>query len=318
MQIQQLRYLLVTAECTSFRAAAKRLFVSQSTLSEAIKDLEKETATTIFKRDSKGIYLTEEGAELLGYARQVVEQVDFMVSKYSGKREHELRFTVASQHYSLVVEAFGRFVEAHANENCNFFLNETSTDQIIDSVRAGRSEIGILYLSDYNDRVMKRAFDSAGLAFQPLFTAHPHVYVRSTDPLAARDQVSPEQLVDLVRYEHEQGLFSSSYYSEEPLSNISCTRRARFSDNGSLSRMLAAHGGYTIATGVYPSTPGLTSLPVKTSEYMQVGYISRANTPASSLCKAFLAQLASGIAACGSAIEPSPRVSELLAAPANG
>ncbi|WP_298629016.1 LysR family transcriptional regulator [uncultured Senegalimassilia sp.] len=316
MQIQQLRYLLVTAECTSLRAAAKRLFVSQSTLSEAIKDLEKETATTIFKRNSKGIYLTEEGAELLGYARQVVEQVDFMVSKYSGKREQELRFTVASQHYSLVVEAFGRFVETHAGEHCNFFLNETSTDQIIDAVREGRSEIGILYVSNYNARVMKRAFDSAGLTFVPLFTAHPHVYIRSTDPLAACSQIRPEQLIDLVRYEHEQGLFSSSYYSEEPLSNIPCSRRARFSDNGSLSRMLAAHGGYTIATGIYPSTPGLTSLPVKTSEYMQVGYISRASDSASNLCKAFLSELACGIAACGPAIEPSDHAHELLGASA--
>lgn len=314
MQIQQLRYLLVTAECTSLRAAAKRLFVSQSTLSAAIKDLEKETATTIFKRNSKGIYLTDEGAELLGYARQVVDQVDLMVNKYSRNREHELRFTVASQHYSLVVEAFGRFVDAHSNTNCNFFLNETTTDHIIADVRELRSEIGILYLSDFNERVMNRTFESAGLAFRPLYTAHPHVYFSADNPLAHKAEVSPEELFDQVRFEHEQGLFSSSFYSEEPLSNIPCKRRVRFSDNGSLSRMLAAHNGYNIATGVYPSTPGLVSVPVKTSEYMQVGYIFHNEAKLTKLCREFLTELAAGIAECADIIDPSPHVSELLAA----
>ena len=315
MQIQQLRYLLVTAECTSLRAAAKRLFVSQSTLSAAIKDLEKETATTIFKRDSKGIYLTDEGAELLGYARQVVDQVDLMVNKYSRDREHELRFAVSSQHYSLVVEAFGRFVDAHSSSACNFFLNETTTDQIIANVCELRSEIGILYLSDFNEHVMTRTFESAGLTFRPLYTAHPHVYVCSTSPLAEKDEVKPEELLDQVRFEHEQGLFSSSYYSEEPLSNIPCKRHVRFSDNGSLSRMLALHGGYNIATGIYPSTPGLVSVPVKTSEYMQVGYIFREGASRTKLCQEFLTELARGIAECADIIELSDHVNELLEAP---
>lgn len=312
MQIQQLRYLLVTAECTSFRTASRRLFISQSTLSAAIKDLEKETATTIFKRNSKGIYLTEEGAELLGYARQVVQQVDFMESKYCSTREQELRFTVTSQHYSLVVEAFGRFVESHTNAHCNFFLNETNTDEIIADVCKMRSEIGILYLSDYNDRVLKRAFEAGGLTFHPLYTAHPHVYVRSADKLAEKTEIAPEELADLVRFEHEQGLSSSSYYSEEPLGTIPCARRVRFSDNGSLARTLAAHGGYSIASGVYPNTPDLVSIPVKTSEYMQVGYISRTGESASMICKDFLAELANGIIACGDIIEPSSHARELL------
>lgn len=314
MQIQQLRYLLVTAECTSLRAAAKRLFVSQSTLSTAIKDLEKETATTIFERGSKGIYLTDEGAELLGYARQVVDQVDLMMSKYSRDGDQELRFTVASQHYSLVVEAFGRFVEEHSDASCNFFLNETTTDHIIADVQETRSEIGILYLSDFNERVITRTLESAGLAFHPLYTAHPHVYVGASNPLAAKTEVHPEELFSQIRYEHEQGLFSSSYYSEEPLSNIPCKRRVRFSDNGSLSRMLAAHDGYTVATGVYPSTPGLVSIPVKTSEYMQVGYLFRECANLSRLCREFLAELASGIIEHKDIIEPSPHTRELLGA----
>ena len=109
----------------------------------------------------------------------------------------------------------------------------------------------------------------------------------------------------MVRYEHEQGASSSSYFSEEPLSAIPCKRRVRFSDNGSLARLLASSDGYTVATGVYPNEQGLVSVPVATSEYMQVGYIARKGAKPTQLGKAFLRELAQGIAACSDMIEPS-------------
>ena len=312
MQIQQLRYLLATAGCSSLRAAAQKLFISQSTLSIAIKDLEKETGTVIFERNSKGIYLTDEGAELLGYARQIVDQVDLMTSRYARDRGKEVRFAVSSQHYSLVVEAFGRLVSAFDGERCNFFLNETSTDVIISDVRELRSEIGVLYLSRYNDRVMKRALEASDLEFRLLYTAHPHVFVRAGNPLAEKSSVAVDDLSDMVRYEHEQGASSSAYFSEEPLSGIPCKRRVRFSDNGSLVRLLSSSDGYTVATGVYPNEQGLVSVPVATAEYMQVGYIARKGAKPTPLCKAFLSELAEGISACTDMIEPS-RIAVALA-----
>lgn len=312
MQIQQLRYLLATAGCSSLRAAAQKLFISQSTLSIAIKDLEKETGTVIFERNSKGIYLTDEGAELLGYARQIVDQVDLMTSRYARDRGKEVRFAVSSQHYSLVVEAFGRLVSAFDGERCNFFLNETSTDAIISDVRELRSEIGVLYLSRYNDRVMKRALEASDLEFRLLYTAHPHVFVRAGNPLAEKSSVAVEDLSDMVRYEHEQGASSSAYFSEEPFSGIPCKRRVRFSDNGSLVRLLSSSDGYTVATGVYPNEQGLVSVPVATAEYMQVGYIARKGAKPTPLGKAFLFELAEGISACTDMIEPS-RIAVALA-----
>lgn len=316
MQLQQLRYLIAAAEYGSFRAAAQKLYVSQSSLSVAIKDLEQETGTTIFNRTSRGITLTNEGVELLGYAKQIIEQADLMLSRYSRDRAAETRFAVSSQHYSFVVEAFGDFIDAHDSEAYDFQLHETYTNEVISDVSEGRSEVGIIYLSNYNDRVITHALDSANLAFTSLFVAQPHVFVGAEHPMAGRTLVEPQELAAMTRYEHEQGIESSSYYSEEPLSTIPCKRRITLSDNGTLARLLSSHDGYTIATGVFPTTSGIVPVPLDTDEIMNVGLIARTGAEPSGLRQEFLRLLATRIMRYTDTIEPSSATFDLVKTPA--
>lgn len=311
MQLQQLRYLIAAAEYGSFRAAAQKLFVSQSSLSVAIKDLEQETGTTIFNRTSRGITLTNEGVELLGYARQIIEQADLMMSRYSRNRTDQARFAVSCQHYSFVVEAFGQFVDAHEDESYDFQLHETYTNEVISDVGEGRSEAGIIYLSNYNDRVITRALEAANLTFRSLFVVQPHVFVGKDHPLAKRDVVKPEELSGMTRYEHDHGIESSSYYSEEPLSTIPCSKRVTLSDNGTLARLLGEHDGYTIATGVFPTNSGIVPVPIETDEIMNVGLIEVADVEPSDLRREFLHLLACRILKYADTIEPSSTTFEL-------
>lgn len=312
MQLQQLRYLIAAAECGSFRAAAAKLYVSQSSLSVAIKDLEQETATTIFNRTSRGITLTSEGAELLGYAKQIIEQADLMLSRYSRDRADETRFSVSSQHYSIIVEAFGDFLDAHVGEPFDLQLRETYTNEVISDVSEGRSDIGIIYLSNYNDRVIKRALDSASLSFLSLFVAQPHVLVSAHHPLAGHDIVSPEELSELTRFEHDQGIASSSYYSEEPLSTIPCKRRVTLSDNNTLAKLLSEHDGYTISTGVFPNYGGLKTIALDTDEIMNVGYVFRDDVEPGELREEFLTLVSRRIMAYADSVEPSSTAFDYL------
>lgn len=315
MQLQQLRYLLAAAEHGSLRSAAQQLYVSQSSLSVAIKDLEQETGTTIFTRTSRGITLTNEGVELLGYARQIVEQADLMLSRYT-QTDHKgtARFSVSSQHYSLVAQAFKEFLAARNDEACDFALRETYTNQIIRDVQDGRSELGILYLSNHNDRVISRALESSGLRFTSLYVAHPHVFVGKDHPLATRSSIRMEELSGMYRFAHEQGVESSSYYAEEPLSGIPHKRSVTFSDNGTLASLLAALDGFTIATGVYPIESGLVPVPLETDEFMNVGYIERKNAVPSAFAQEFLRLLSLQIRAVDGQIEASSTVYDLTRA----
>lgn len=301
MTLQQLRYIIAIAECGSISGAAHDLFISQSSLSVAVKELEQETGITIFQRSNRGIVITSEGMELLGYARQVVQQADLMEERYKGSYSgpaHQ-RLAVSTQHYTFTVEAFVDFVEEQALDQYNYVLRETRTAEIIQDVKDFRSDIGILYMDNYNRKIISRALEDAGLTFTPLFTCEPHVFVGSHHPLAGREVVTAEDLADYPRYSFEQGANNSFYYSEEPLSYYPHKKRIIISDRGTLSNLLTHHNGYTVSTGVLSSEmhTGIESLPLDTDETMTLGYILHGDRATSPLVEHYIRCLEKQIAA---------------------
>lgn len=312
MQIQQLRYLIATVEAGSFRAAANELFVSQSSISVAVRDLERETGVTVFERTSRGVTLTAEGAELVAMARSVVEQADLMERRYSrASRTARTRFAVSSQHYSLVVEAFGDFIASRADDACDFALRESRTDEIIRDVQEMRSDLGIIYRSNYNERVMARALSEAGLVFESLYTAAPHAIVRREHPLASKASIKMGDLAGLYRFEQEQGIESSTFFAEEPLAAVPCSRRIVISDNGTLSTLLGRCDGYALGTGAFRPEGNVIAIPIETDEIMDVGYIRRADVEPGELAVDFLRRLAHRIATFDGSIEVSAATQEL-------
>lgn len=279
MTLTQLRYLIAIAECGSISGAAHDLFVSQSSLSVALKEIETETGVTVFTRSNRGITITSEGIELLGYARQVVEQADLLEQRYQ-RREGNLpqRLSVSTQHYTFTVEAFVKLVESIDNDEYKFTLRETRTAEIIDDVSEFRSDIGVLYLDNFNNRVISKALDAANLTFTSLFRCKPHVFVGEHHPLAKCSEVTVDDLADYPRYSFEQGTNNSFYYSEEPLSSLPHKKRIVISDRGTLSNLLTHHNGYTVSTGVLSSEmhTGIASIPLVADEEMNMGYVMHA------------------------------------------
>ncbi len=293
MTLQQLRYLIAIAEHSSMNSAAQALYVSQSNLSTAIRDLENELGVTIFVRSNRGVSLTNDGTELLGYARQVVEQADMLESRYAKGSAGETRLAVSAQHYSFCLQAFINVVEACEEDSYDFVLRESATHDIIEDVRTFRSEVGILYLDAFNGRVLARALEDAGLVFTPLFAAQAHVFVNENHPLAGKDIVSPDDLEPYARYSFEQGTTNSFYYSEEPLSYLPHSKSIRFTDRGTLSNLLANHDGYTISTGVLSPEMlhGVVAIPLDVDEIMEVGYVTHQRMRPSRLLTRYIHEL---------------------------
>ena len=275
MTLQQLRFLIAVAENGSINAAAQNLYTAQSNISSAIKSLEGELGISIFTRSSRGVMLTSDGTELLGYARQVVEQANMLEARYEHNEAPQERLAVSAQHYAFSVQAFINVVEACDAQKFEFTMRETTTAQIIDDVRAFRSEVGILYLDDFNRRVLEKAFADARVSFHPLFNARVHVFVSESHPLARKPSICLEDLVPYTRYSFEQGTSNSFYFSEEPFSHIPCARNIRVSDRGTLTNLLTTSNGYALSTGVLSSEmqSGMVSIPLKEDAHMLVGYI---------------------------------------------
>ena len=299
MTLQQLRYLIAIAEYGSINAAAQNLYASQSNLSTAVKDLEKELGITVFTRSNRGVTLTNDGAELLGYARQDIEQTDMLEARYAHSGPARQRLAVSTQHYAFSVQAFVNVIESCEGDEYEFVLRERATGEIIDDVRTFRSEVGVLYTDTFNRRVLFKAFDDADVAYFPLFDARVHVFVGEHHPLARATLLKPADLEEYPRYSFEQGTENSFYYSEEPLSYLPHKRNIRISDRGTLTNLLTSHNGYTLSTGVLSAEmhSGIASIPLDVDESMQVGYIMHNERRPSPLLLRYISELQAGIRA---------------------
>lgn len=294
MTLQQLKYVIEVAGRGSMNEAAKRLFISQPSLSNAIRDLEEEIGVTIFERTNKGITLSKEGAEFLGYARQVVEQAELLEKRYLGAKPSPQHFSVSTQHYAFAVNAFVNLVNAHGQEEYELALRETKTYEIIQDVKTLRSEIGILYLNEFNSKVMGRLLKDAGLAFNSLFTAKPHIFISIHNPLAKQSIVTIDQLQAYPYLSFEQGEYNSFHFSEEILSTLSHPKSIRVNDRATLFNLLIGLNGYTISTGVLSADLNgneIIPVPLDCDESINVGWICHKDAALSKLALAYVEEL---------------------------
>ncbi len=300
MTLQQMKYIITIVQCGSITEAAKRLFISQPSLSNAVMDVERETGISIFQRSVKGITLTSDGTEFLSYARQVVEQAELMEQRYCGGKPSKQLCSVSTQHYAFAVNAFVNVISALDTDEYEFTLRETRTHEIIEDVKNFHSEIGILYLSDFNEKVITKFIKESHLVFTPLFTANPHVFISSTHPLAKQECVSLDDLRAYPCLAFEQGEYNSFYFSEEILSTVPHQKMIHVSDRATLFNLLIGLNGYTICTGVLNSNlngDNIISVPLKTNEKMLVGWIKHEKASLSSFAESYVAELQRLIAA---------------------
>ncbi|MBH5316190.1 LysR family transcriptional regulator [Paenibacillus sp. GSMTC-2017] len=291
MTLQQLKYVIEVANRGSINEAAKRLFISQPSLSNAIKDLEEEMQFEIFERSNKGISISREGIEFLSYARQVVEQAELLESRYLNAKPSPQHFSVSTQHYAFAVNAFVSLVQEYGQEEYELALRETKTYEIIEDVKTLRSEIGILYLNEFNGKVINKLLKSANLQFNSLFTAKPHIFISIKNPLANQSIVTIDQLQDYPYLSFDQGEYNSFHFSEEILSTMSHKKSIRVNDRATLFNLLIGLNGYTISTGVLSSDLNgneIIPVPLDCEETINVGWISHKNAALSKLGIAYI------------------------------
>lgn len=281
MKLQQLVYAVNVAECGSVTEAARRLYVSQPSVTSSIRDLEREMGVHIFDRTNKGVVVTEEGETFLGYARQVLEQAELLEGKYKKTTMRVPHFSVSCQHYSFAVNAFVDVIREFDAERYDFTLREEQTHEIIEDVAHMKSELGVLYLSARNREVIGKMLAANELAFEPLFRAEPHVFVCSEHPLADRASVTIDDMADYPFLSYEQGSYNSFYYSEELTSTLDRRKNIRVRDRATLFNLLIGLDGYTVCSGVISAElngPSIVSVPLSIDEYMEVGLVSRKGT----------------------------------------
>ncbi len=293
MTLQQLKYALTIADCGSMNEAAKQLFISQPSLSETMKELETEIGLDIFLRSNRGIVITPEGEEFLGYARQVTEQFGLLQSKYIDKKIKE-KFSVSTQHYTFAVKAFVETVKQTGMEQYEFAVHETTTISVIENVKNFKSEIGVLYQNDFNEKVLNKMFKENGLEFIELFQCDTFVYLWSGHPLADKKVISMEELDLYPCLSFDQGKNNSLYLAEEMKSTYEYKRLIKANDRATLLNLMIGLNAYTLCSGIICEDLNGTdykAIPLKETEKMRIGYIKRKGAKVSHIGELYIEEL---------------------------
>ncbi len=279
MTLQQLKYAITIADKGSFSKAAEVAYVSQPSLSQAMKELEAELGIQIFNRTNRGLTITSRGEEFLSYARQVVEQYGLLEEKYILRQVEKKRFSVSTQHYSFAVKAFVNTVKRLEQDRYELAIKETKTFEVIEDVRHLKSDIGILYLNHFNKMIMQKLFKEYELEFTHLFTCNIYAYMWSQNPLAKQKTVTLEELQAYPCLSFEQGHHNSFYFAEEVLSTFEYKQIIKANDRATMLNLMKGLNAFTLCSGIISADLNgndYVAVELDSDETMEIGYLRKA------------------------------------------
>lgn len=285
------------ADSGSVSSAAKNLYISQPSLSSAVKELEEEVGFPLFLRSNRGVVVTAQGEEFLNYVRQVCAQYDLLETRFVAGRTKK-KFSVSTQHYTFAVSAFVEMARKAGMEDYEFSVLETKTIDCIENVRNYKSELGILYLDDFNEQYLTRLFGENNLEFHPLRDCSTCVFLWRGHPLAGRETLTMDDLTPYPCIAFEIGKDNSLFLSEEVMSTYQYRQLIRVSDRATVLNLAKGLNGYTLCSGI--TCEGLngaeyTTIPLADGGVMHIGYVQRRGSPLSPVAERYLEEIQSAL-----------------------
>ena len=299
MTLQQILYAITISEQGSFNKASEVLYIAQPSLTESMKELEKELQITIFNRSGRGVTLTGDGRDFISYARELYHQYENMMDKYGDNGKRKKKFAVSTQHYSFAVKSFVELVKKLDMDEYEFAIREERTQQIIDDVSSLNSEIGILYLSDFNSTLLSKVLRANHLEFHELIECDAYVYIWKGHPLAQNKSIHFDELAEFPCLSFEQGGSGSMYFAEEILTNFQYPRTIKATDRATMLNLMIGLNGYTLCSGIICEELNggdYIAIPFEPDDEhpgskMKIGYITKKNIRLSSVGKIYIEEL---------------------------
>ncbi|MBR2175932.1 MAG: LysR family transcriptional regulator [Clostridia bacterium] len=298
MTLQQLHYVITISEMGSFNKASEILYIAQPSLTSAVKELEKELGIVIFNRSGRGVTLTNDGVEFIAYSRQLYNQYESLLDRYGKNGTYKKKFGISTQHYSFAVKSFVEMVKRFNTAEYEFAIRETKTREVIDDVAGSKSEVGILYLNDFNRKIITKLLRSNGLDFHRLIDCDAFVYLWRGHPLADKSSLTLEDLEDYPCLSFEQGDNSSFYFAEEILSMNEYQRTIKANDRATMLNLMIGLNGYTLCSGIiceelngtdYIAVP-FDSGEIRTDK-MEIGYITKKDAMLSKMGELYIREI---------------------------
>lgn len=289
MNIQQLRYVVAIANSGTFREAAAKLFVSQPSLSVAVKDLETELGFQIFTRTTTGAVLTSQGMVFYEKSLELVKNFDAFEKQYTKPKDGVAQFSIASQHYDFLPPLMTSFSQTYPSYK-DLRIFESTTVQILDEVAQGHSEIGIIYMNNQNTKGIQQKMDKLGLESVDLIPFQTHIYLRKGHPLTGKSLLTMEDLAGLptVRFTQEKDEYL--YYSENLVDTTESSLMFNVTDRATLNGILERTDAYATGSGFLDSQSvnGITVIPLDDDLSNKLVYVKKSDSNLSACALKFV------------------------------
>ena len=166
LNILHIKYAVEVAKSGSLNKAAEKLIIAQPNLSRAIKDLETDLGITIFERTAKGMTLTLEGEEFIGYAKGLLNQIEQVEQMYKSGTALKQKFSISVPRACYISEAFTQFSKKLTKDAAEIFYKETNSQRTISNLLNHDYKLGIIRYAENYDKYFSAMLDEKGFEYK--------------------------------------------------------------------------------------------------------------------------------------------------------
>jgi DNA-binding transcriptional LysR family regulator len=291
MTLQQIRYLMAVVEWGSISEAAKRLYVAQSSISSAVKDIESRYEITIFQRSSKGVVLTREGEELLVDLERILDQMKFIEEKYKEKNHKNQRFCISTQHHICSSDALLKLLPFIKNTDFRVGFLECKTQEILENVEKGISDIGIIFYTVKSKNIMIQELRKKDLIFNHIIYKKPHIYVRKGHPLSEKNSVHSREIEEYPFVTYDQIINNSSIFTDTIVRYDKIKQFIYVTDRAAAYSILRSMDAFVVGSGYHSADEkysDIATIPIHDADNIEIGWISKSKFALSDIAEKYI------------------------------
>jgi len=203
ISLKQMRYAVEIAQCGSINQAAQNLYVTQSSLSKAMKELEGALGYAVFQRTPAGTAVTEEGQQFLELARQIVYKLEVLERQLQSRNERLAAMKISIPRATYITYAFTEFFKGIQNrEQIQINFSETNSQEAMDNILNHGFQLGIIRYPAFLEENTRQLLHQKHLRVKPIWTFSYMLLVSRESPLAGKTRISPEELTGLTELVH--------------------------------------------------------------------------------------------------------------------
>ena len=214
MNILHIKYAVEVAKHGSLNRAAESLLIAQPNISRSIKELEADLGITIFNRSAKGMVLTQEGEEFIGYAQGILKQIDDVEKHYKNGAPQKQKFSISVPRACYISDAFAEFSKCISDEPAEIFYKETNSERTINNVLNKDYKLGIIRYAESYDKFFKAMLEEKGLAYEVVAEFSYVLIMSRENPLAEKETVTFNDLVPYIEIAHADPYVPSLPFSK--------------------------------------------------------------------------------------------------------